>query len=156
MNRCIILPLLLDKRISVKTPLSVSQASLEGIHLVIKSLKNRISKDTGIYKILLFIRRYLIFLRFFIDASKQRIELKKQMGKYVEKAKNLLVVINPQLDGYEVTLEDCYRGVFPWQSAYDSETHNLLYNVKKLTSCFFSIVPRKIQFNRCLDAFYPK
>jgi hypothetical protein len=67
-----------------------------------------------------------------------------------------LAVINPQLDGYEVTMEDCYRGVFPWQLANDSETYKLLYNVKKLTSCFFSIVPRKIQFDRCLDALYPK
>ena len=62
----------------------------------------------------------------FIDASKQRIELRKQLGKYIEKAKNLLALINPQLNGNEVTLEHCYQGVFPWQSAYDNDKNNLL------------------------------
>ncbi|KAK4007272.1 hypothetical protein OUZ56_012432 [Daphnia magna] len=41
------------------------------------------------------------------------------MGKYVEKATKLVAVINSQLDGCVVSMDDCYRGVFPWQSAYD-------------------------------------
>ncbi|KZR98763.1 Uncharacterized protein APZ42_005673 [Daphnia magna] len=58
----------------------------------------------------------------FIDASKQRIQLKKQMGKYVENATKLVAVINSQLDGCVVSMDDCYRDVFPWQCAYDSTT----------------------------------
>lgn len=81
------------------------------------------------------------------------------MTKYVEKANKLLDVINPQLVGNKVTMEDCFRGVFPWQSAYDSEEDNFLNGFAKsnyIISCSFSIVSRKIQANRCLDACWPK
>ncbi len=48
------------------------------------------------------------------------------MTKYIEKAQKLVEVINSQLtDGEKVTMEDCYKGIFPWQSAYignDSKT----------------------------------
>ncbi|KZR96848.1 Uncharacterized protein APZ42_008588, partial [Daphnia magna] len=99
-----------NKIISAKTPLSLSQKNLEGIYLIIKNIKNRISKDT--------------------DASKQRIQLRKQMDKYVEKATKLVAVKNSQLDGCVVSMDGCYRGVFPWQSAYDisfQDNFNLVY-----------------------------
>ena len=60
-----------------------------------------------------------IWIYYYSDSSKQRIELKKQMRRYIEKAENLVEVINPQLDGNVVTMHDCYRGIFPWQSLYD-------------------------------------
>jgi hypothetical protein len=47
------------------------------------------------------------------------------MGKYVEKATKFIAVINSQLNGCVVSMEDYYRGVFPWQSAYESMEHVL-------------------------------
>jgi hypothetical protein len=49
------------------------------------------------------------------------------MRKYIEKAGKIIEVLNPQLDGEVVTMDDCYRGVFLWQSLYDSMKTKSIY-----------------------------
>lgn len=84
---------ILDKRISAKTPLSVTRRSLEGIHLQIANLKSQISKYVGNHNKISNIQqncishteynsdnKHLLFeiaLQIISDASKQRIDLKK-------------------------------------------------------------------------------
>ncbi len=43
------------------------------------------------------------------DSSEQRIELKKQIRRYIEKAEKIVGVINRQLGEEIVTMDDCYR-----------------------------------------------
>ena len=52
------------------------------------------------------------------------------MGKYVEKAIKLVAVINQQQEGSVVTMDDCYRCVFPWQFAYNSTIVTYFSNMK--------------------------
>lgn len=49
------------------------------------------------------------------------------MRKYIEKAGKIIEVLNPQLDGKVVTMDDCYRGVFPLQSIYDRMKTKFIY-----------------------------
>ena len=69
------------------------------------------------------------------------------MGKYVEKATKLVAVINQQQEGSVVTMDDCYRGVFPWQSAYDSTIITYFSNMKPniLKIILYSILSRELQ-----------
>lgn len=55
----------------------------------------------------------------FIDASKQRIELKKQVTKYTEKAKKL--VVNQHLGDEKINMENFSDRIFPWQPSYESK-----------------------------------
>ena len=136
-----------DNRISTKTPLEISQKSLEGTYLVIRNLQRRIDQEAGNLIWFKKLSQLIDCSSNFSDilvSSKERIELRFQVRKQKEKAAKLIGIINDQLkcEDPKVTMEDCFKGVFPWQPAYQSKIFHLYYvpNIKVLHSIFNHLI----------------
>ena len=126
-----------DNRITTKTPLEISQKSLEGTYLVIRTLQRRIDQEAGNLIWFKKLSQLIDCSSNFSDilvSSKERIELRFQVRKQKEKAAKLIGIINDQLkcEDPKVTMEDCFKGVFPWQPAYQSKIFHLItYPISK-------------------------